>query len=176
MGTAVEVAGAGGGTAVARGVVGGVTAVDGTDDGGGTRTRRGAQDGRQALSADPASSLLWAPIPSERSSHAATRSCSSPAPPPASAWPRPSPPPAPATGPSPPCGTPTATAPLRAAADAAGVELDIRPLDVTDEASSRPCVDGVVADHGHLDAVVNNAGAGHIGTIEQVSMATSAAG
>lgn len=59
---------------------------------------------------------------------------------------------------------------LRAAAEAAGVELDIRPLDVTDEASVTSCVDGVVADHGHLDAVVNNAGSGHIGTIENVSV------
>ena len=45
--------------------------------------------------------------------------------------------------------------PLRAAADEAGVELDVRRLDVTDQASITTCVDGVVADHGHLDVVVN---------------------
>ena len=60
--------------------------------------------------------------------------------------------------------------PLRAAADEAGVELDVRRLDVTDQASITTCVDGVVADHGHLDVVVNNAGAGHIGTIENESL------
>ncbi|WP_438317734.1 SDR family NAD(P)-dependent oxidoreductase [Streptomyces sp. HUAS TT3] len=55
---------------------------------------------------------------------------------------------------------------LRKAAAEAGVELDIRQLDVTDEASVAAAVDGVVADYGRLDAVVNNAGAGHVGTLE----------
>ncbi|MGW9029965.1 SDR family NAD(P)-dependent oxidoreductase [Streptomyces sp. NPDC055722] len=55
---------------------------------------------------------------------------------------------------------------LRKAAAAAGVELDIRQLDVTDEASVAAAFDGVIADHGRLDAVVNNAGAGHFGTLE----------
>jgi NAD(P)-dependent dehydrogenase (short-subunit alcohol dehydrogenase family) len=59
---------------------------------------------------------------------------------------------------------------LRAAAEEAGVELDVRRLDVTDQASITTCVDGVVADHGHLDVVVNNAGAGHIGTIGNESL------
>ena len=45
--------------------------------------------------------------------------------------------------------------PLRAAADEAGVELDVRRLDVTAQASITTCVDGVVADHGHRDGVVN---------------------
>lgn len=60
---------------------------------------------------------------------------------------------------------------LRAAAEAAGVELDIRQLDVVDEASIAVCIEGVVADHGALDILVNNAGRGFVGTIEQVSMA-----
>ncbi|MFY1636831.1 SDR family oxidoreductase [Solwaraspora sp. WMMB335] len=55
---------------------------------------------------------------------------------------------------------------LRKAAAEAGVELDIRRLDVTDEVSVATAVDGIIADHGRLDAVVNNAGAGHIGTLE----------
>jgi NAD(P)-dependent dehydrogenase (short-subunit alcohol dehydrogenase family) len=59
---------------------------------------------------------------------------------------------------------------LRAAAAEAGVELDVRILDVTDPRAVESCVAGVVADHGGLDALVNNAGAGYVGTIEQVSM------
>jgi NAD(P)-dependent dehydrogenase (short-subunit alcohol dehydrogenase family) len=59
---------------------------------------------------------------------------------------------------------------LTAAAAQAGVELDVRTLDVTDADSIRACIDGVVADHGSLDALINNAGAGYVGTIENVSM------
>jgi NAD(P)-dependent dehydrogenase (short-subunit alcohol dehydrogenase family) len=59
---------------------------------------------------------------------------------------------------------------LRAAAEAAGVTLDVRRLDVVDGASITACIDGVVADHGALDVLVNNAGRGFVGTIEQVSM------
>jgi NAD(P)-dependent dehydrogenase (short-subunit alcohol dehydrogenase family) len=55
---------------------------------------------------------------------------------------------------------------LHEAAETAGVELDIRQLDVTDPSSVTAAIEGVVADYGHLDAVVNNAGAGHVGTIE----------
>ena len=59
---------------------------------------------------------------------------------------------------------------LRAAASQVGVEVDVRILDVTDTSSVQAVVDSVVADHGRLDALVNNAGAGYVGTIEQVSM------
>jgi NAD(P)-dependent dehydrogenase (short-subunit alcohol dehydrogenase family) len=55
---------------------------------------------------------------------------------------------------------------LRRAATVAGVDVDVRQLDVTDAGSVAACVEGVVAKHGRLDAVVNNAGAGHVGTIE----------
>ncbi|MFJ3231063.1 SDR family NAD(P)-dependent oxidoreductase [Streptomyces sp. NPDC086787] len=54
---------------------------------------------------------------------------------------------------------------LRDAADRAGVTLDIRRLDVTEPASVAAAIEGVIADHGRLDALVNNAGAGHVGTI-----------
>ncbi len=55
---------------------------------------------------------------------------------------------------------------LRKAAEQAGVELDIRQLDVTDAASVNAAIEGVVADYGRLDGLVNNAGVGHVGTIE----------
>ncbi|MFJ9817469.1 SDR family oxidoreductase [Streptomyces sp. NPDC101151] len=60
---------------------------------------------------------------------------------------------------------------LRKAAADVGIELDIRQLDVTDETSVAAAVDGVIADYGRLDAVVNNAGAGHLGTLENDSVA-----
>lgn len=49
-------------------------------------------------------------------------------------------------------------------------DADVRQLDVTDPDSVRACVDGVIADHGRLDALINNAGAGHLGTIELESV------
>ncbi|MGW3323164.1 SDR family NAD(P)-dependent oxidoreductase [Streptomyces virginiae] len=60
---------------------------------------------------------------------------------------------------------------LRKAAVEAGVEIDIRQLDVVDEASVAAAVEGVIADYGRLEAVVNNAGAGHVGTLELESVA-----
>ncbi|MEH0844601.1 SDR family NAD(P)-dependent oxidoreductase [Micromonospora sp. CPCC 205711] len=58
---------------------------------------------------------------------------------------------------------------LRAAADAAGVAglIDVRRLDVTDQASVTAALADVIGRYGRLDAVVNNAGAGHVGTLEQ---------
>lgn len=62
------------------------------------------------------------------------------------------------------------TQPLDDAAAAAGVELDVRRLDVTDEASVAQLVDGVVATYGGLHGLVNNAGAAHLGTVELDTM------
>ncbi|MEO6570794.1 MAG: SDR family NAD(P)-dependent oxidoreductase [Ilumatobacteraceae bacterium] len=59
---------------------------------------------------------------------------------------------------------------LSAAAERAGVTVEVRQLDVVDPTSVRACVDGVIADHGRLDAVINNAGTGHVGTIELESV------
>lgn len=57
---------------------------------------------------------------------------------------------------------------LLSAAREAGVELDVRPLDVTDPQGARACVDAVVADHGRIDVLVNNAGRGAVATLEQL--------
>ncbi|WP_206308749.1 SDR family NAD(P)-dependent oxidoreductase [Streptomyces sp. A1136] len=61
---------------------------------------------------------------------------------------------------------------LLEAARAAGVadRVQVKRLDVTDADSAAACVAEVVAEHGRLDAVVNNAGAGFVGTIEQHDM------
>ncbi|MFJ5231300.1 SDR family NAD(P)-dependent oxidoreductase [Kitasatospora sp. NPDC088391] len=58
--------------------------------------------------------------------------------------------------------------PLLAAAESAGVaeRVRVQQLDVTDPASVAAAVDEVVAEYGRLDAVVNNAGAGALGTVE----------
>ncbi|MER8047561.1 SDR family NAD(P)-dependent oxidoreductase [Streptomyces sp. NPDC094032] len=62
---------------------------------------------------------------------------------------------------------------LTEAAQAAGVGplVQVERLDVTDPASVAECLDAVVAQHGRLDAVVNNAGSGVVGTVEQDGMA-----
>lgn len=52
----------------------------------------------------------------------------------------------------------------------AGFPLDVRQLDVTDHEAVDAVVAAVVADHGSLDAVVNNAGAGQVGTAETLGM------
>ncbi|EDY47237.1 SDR family oxidoreductase [Streptomyces clavuligerus] len=58
--------------------------------------------------------------------------------------------------------------PLRHAAAAAGVadRVEVLRLDVVDPASVSSCVAEAIDRHGRLDAVVNNAGAGRVGTIE----------
>lgn len=59
--------------------------------------------------------------------------------------------------------------PTRDAAEAAGVELDIRALEVSDLAAGRALVEAAAADHGRLDVLVNNAGRGQVGTLSQLS-------
>lgn len=58
---------------------------------------------------------------------------------------------------------------LRRAAGEAGVELDVRALDVTDADQVREAVEGVLADHGGIDVLVNNAGRGAVATLEQLT-------
>lgn len=59
---------------------------------------------------------------------------------------------------------------LRAVADAAGAELDVRALDVTDHDAAARVVGEVAAAYGRIDVLVNNAGQGGVGTAEQLSM------
>jgi len=54
---------------------------------------------------------------------------------------------------------------LRSAASDAGVELDIRALEVTDAEAARALVEAV----GPVDILVNNAGRGAVGTLEQLT-------
>ncbi len=60
---------------------------------------------------------------------------------------------------------------LAAAADA-GVEVDVRALDVTDRTAAAACVRTVEQDHGTIEALVNNAGQGLVGTLEQTDDAS----
>ncbi|MEC5150432.1 SDR family oxidoreductase [Cryobacterium sp. GrIS_2_6] len=55
---------------------------------------------------------------------------------------------------------------LRSASETAGVNLDIRRLDVTEPASITEVIAHMLDRYGRIDALVNNAGAGHVGTIE----------
>ncbi|MFG2265934.1 SDR family oxidoreductase [Streptomyces sp. NPDC048720] len=60
---------------------------------------------------------------------------------------------------------------LKAAAEADVADrIEVKHLDVTDSASITACLDEVVAEHGGLDALINNAGAAQVGTIEQSSV------
>jgi NAD(P)-dependent dehydrogenase (short-subunit alcohol dehydrogenase family) len=59
---------------------------------------------------------------------------------------------------------------LKNTATAAGVELDIRALDVTSTEMIGQLVEDVVVEYGRLDAVVNNAGAASLGTIENMDL------
>ena len=60
--------------------------------------------------------------------------------------------------------------PLEERARGAGVSLDVRSLDVQSDMSVHTCVREVLERYGRIDVLVNNAGAGHLGSLEEVSM------
>src|SRR2546423_2775862 len=55
---------------------------------------------------------------------------------------------------------------LRSAAEEAGVEVEVRALDVVDEAQAT----ALIADLDRVDMLVNNAGQGSVGTLEQLTL------
>ncbi|UFS59766.1 SDR family NAD(P)-dependent oxidoreductase [Subtercola endophyticus] len=61
---------------------------------------------------------------------------------------------------------------LLTTAEAYGVadRVAVRMLDTTDAAAAESLVNDVAAQYGRLDAVVNNAGSGHVGTVEEDSL------
>jgi short-subunit dehydrogenase len=63
---------------------------------------------------------------------------------------------------------------VAAQAEAAGVTIEVRTLDVTSDASVAALASGVLADHARIDVLVNNAGVGHRGTLEQLTLAEMA--
>ena len=58
--------------------------------------------------------------------------------------------------------------PLEAAATAKGVDLEVRHLDVASPDSITSCIKGVESELGPIDALVNNAGFGRLGSVEQL--------
>lgn len=48
--------------------------------------------------------------------------------------------------------------------------IEVLPLDVTDEESMQQCVQNILAREGRIDVLVNNAGYGYFGAVENVSM------
>lgn len=66
---------------------------------------------------------------------------------------------------------PSRSGQLEAVAAEAGVPIEVRALDVTDDAAVTACAGQILADHGHIDILVNNAGQGSLATAEQLSMA-----
>ena len=58
---------------------------------------------------------------------------------------------------------------LDARASEEGVIVDVRELDVQNDASVNQCVRNVLTQYGQVDLLVNNAGAGYLGALEQTS-------
>ncbi len=67
---------------------------------------------------------------------------------------------------------PDKAGPLRAAAEAAGVEVHVEQLDVTDAAARERVVAATLARHGQIDVLVNNAGIYEAGAAEELGEAS----
>lgn len=59
---------------------------------------------------------------------------------------------------------------LQARAREAGMNVEVHQLDVQDDASVANCVQEVLKNHDRIDLLVNNAGAGYLGSLEQTSI------
>ncbi|MGA5823093.1 SDR family NAD(P)-dependent oxidoreductase [Kitasatospora sp. NPDC094028] len=60
---------------------------------------------------------------------------------------------------------------LKAAAEQGVADrVRVKRLDVSEPDSIAACLDEVITEHGRLDALVNNAGAARVGTVEQLSL------
>ena len=59
---------------------------------------------------------------------------------------------------------------LREKAKGASVEVDIRKLDITSDTEAEQCISSILTHYGTIDLLVNNAGSGFVGTLEQLSL------